>query len=220
MQHEGRTIAVLVFELLIERQMTFRAAHPALLRQDDGDRLLLDHGIHAEGDCRRSFGNRGPPRAKCRVRAVFLSQRIQIPLQPGALPRRGTEQFLEPFLLFQQRVLLFAQLHFLQLAQGAQTHVEDRFGLPLCERKLRHQDRARLIFGADDLDHPVKVEEGGNISFDQFQPARDLIESIAATALENFDLRGDPVTQQFLQSHDHRRAGGIEHIEVESEPGF
>jgi hypothetical protein len=80
---------------------------------------------------RRGFGDGGAAAAQRGILAVFLAQRGQIALQPRALARRAFEQLLEIVLLGQQFVALLAQFHFLQLAQAAQPHVEDRFGLPV-----------------------------------------------------------------------------------------
>ena len=41
-----------------------------------------------------------------------------------------------------------------------------------------------------------------------------------AAALQDVDLARNPVLQQLFQSHDHRRAIGIEHVEVEAKTGF
>ena len=43
--------------------------------------------------------------------------------------------------------MLAADLHLLELAQGAQAHVENRFGLRVGELEALHQDRLRLILG-------------------------------------------------------------------------
>ncbi len=52
---------------------------------------------------------------------------------------------------------------------------------------------------------------------DQFEPPRDLVEPVLAAALEDVDLAGDPVGEDFLDPHHHRRAPGVEHVEVEPE---
>ena len=220
MQHIGGRIAFLVLELLVQRQVPLGPPHPALLRQDDGDRFLLDHRIHAEFHRGCGFRDRGPPTAEFGLGPVFLAQRTEIALQPRALARRAAKQLLQLLLLLEQVVLLAAQLHFLQLAQAAQPHVEDRFGLAVSEAELFHHDRLRIVLVADDLDHAVEVEEGGDVPFDQFQPPRDLFQPVPAAALEDVDLAGDPVVEQLLQPHHHRRAIGVEHVEVEPETGL
>ena len=43
---------------------------------------------------------------------------------------------------------------------------------------------------------------------------------MAAATLQDVDLAGNPVRQQFLQPHHHRRARGVEHVQIEAEPRF
>ena len=219
-QHIGGAVAFLVLEFLVQRQVPLGAAHPALLRQDHRDRFLLDHRVHAEFDCGGGFLDRRPAAAQRGIGAVFLAQGAQLALQPRTLARGAGKQFLEPVLFLEQFVLLAAQFHLFQLAQGPQPHVEDGFRLPVGEAELFDHHRLGLILVADDLDHPVEVEKGGDIAFDQFQPPRDLVEPVLAAPLQDVDLAADPVGQQFLQPHHHRRAAGVEHVEIEPEPRF
>ncbi len=130
------------------------------------------------------------------------------------------EQLLELGPLGEQSVVLLAQLHFLELAQAAQAHVEDRLGLAVGQAELGHHHRLGLVLGADDRDDPVEVEEGDDEAFDQLEPVGDLLQPVAAPALEDVDLVQQPVLEQFLEPHDHRRARGVEHVEVEPEAHF
>jgi len=70
------------------------------------------------------------------VSAYSLRQRLEIGLEALLLPCRIIEQRLQLSLFGQQRVALLAQFHFLQLAQRAQPHVEDRLGLPVGQLEL------------------------------------------------------------------------------------
>ncbi len=217
---EGQPVTFLVFELLIERHMPAGRANPALARQDHGDRRFLDHRVHAEFDRRRRLLDPCAAAAQGGVFGIFLAQIAKVALQPGALAGRAFEQLLQLVLLFQQVFLFLPQLHLLKLAQTAQAHVEDRLDLPVGEVEFNHHHRLGIILGADDLDHPVEIEIGNDIAFNQFQPPRDLVQPVLAAALQDLDLARHPVLQQFLEAHHHRRAVGIEHIEVEPEAGF
>ena len=152
-----RLIALAPFELgnLVEREVTLHRAYPAALRQDHGNRLLLDHRRPVDLARRRHFLDSGPP---------FVAELVldpgQILLQPGALPLRTFDQPAELLAFLDQCVALAADLHLLELAQAAQAHVEDRLGLAVRQREFGHQHRLGLILGADDRDHPVEVEEG------------------------------------------------------------
>ena len=74
--------------------------------------------------------------------------------------------------------MLAADFHFLQLAQGAQAHVEDRFGLVVGEPKRLHQLGFRLILGSDDFDHLVEVEINGEIALQHLQARGDLLKAM------------------------------------------
>ncbi len=55
-------------------------------------------------------------------------------------------------------LVLGLDLELFQLAQTAQPHVEDGFGLQLGELERRHQRRLRLILGTDDANDLVDIE--------------------------------------------------------------
>ena len=214
---ESRAVAFLELEVAVERNMAPGRADPPALREDHRDRLLLDHRVHAELDGRRRLGDRRAAAAERGVFGVVLADRGQVALEPCALARGRGEQLLELVLLLQQLVLLLAELHFLELAQAAQPHVEDRLCLTVGEPELGHHHRLGLVLGADDLDHPVEVEERDDVAFDQLEPVGDLLQPVAAAALQDVDLVRDPVRQQLVKAHHHRRARGVEHVEVEPE---
>ncbi len=110
---------------------------PALLRTDHGDRLLLDHRLfEVEVDLGRR-GELGPPLAQLRLLAeLFLGL---LDLAGDRLPLRVVrfEQLLEARLLLLERIMLAADLHLLELAQGPQAHIEDGFGLQFGELEAR-----------------------------------------------------------------------------------
>ncbi len=220
MDRESRPVAFLELPFLVQRQVSARRADPAPLGEDHRDRLLLDHGVGIEFHRRRRLRDGGPARAERGVLGIILAQGRKVALQPRTLPRRAGEQLLELVLLGQQIVLFLPELHLLELAQAPQAHVEDCFGLAVGEAEFRHHHRLGLVLGADDLDHPVEIEEGNDITFDQFQPVGDLAQPVLGAPLEDVDLARHPVRQQFLQPHHHRRARGVEHVEVEREAGL
>ena len=65
----------------------------------------------------------------------------------------GREQCLDFRLLLRKTFEFGADFELFQLAQRAQPHVEDRFGLQVGERETLHQGRLGLILLADDADH-------------------------------------------------------------------
>src|SRR5437763_13214554 len=117
-------LAPLEFADLLERQMALHRPDPAALRQDDGDRLLLDHRRPVDLARRRHLLDAGPP-----VVAELVLERLEIPLEAPPLPPRLGDQLLELLALLGQRRPLFTDLHLLKATQLPQSHVEDGFGL-------------------------------------------------------------------------------------------
>src|SRR3546814_8695214 len=107
-------------------RMTLHRANPAALRHDDRDGLPLDHGFQRDFPCRRCFLYRRAAAAKLRLRTITFSQRCQVFLEPRALPRRAFDQLHQPFALGSELIPFAPELHFLQLSQGPQPHVENR----------------------------------------------------------------------------------------------
>src|SRR3546814_19630393 len=73
-------------------------------------------------------------------------------------------QKLELLLLLGEGRVLFANDDLLQLAQGAQAHVENRLSLDVAQLPALHHLRLRIVLLADDADHLVEVEEIGSES--------------------------------------------------------
>ena len=212
MQGKGGAIALLELEFAVQSPMAFGRADPAALRHDHRHRLFLDHRIHVEFARRRGLGHGGATSPEHGFGAVILAQRNQIAFQPRALARRAFQQFVQIVLFRQQRVLFAAQLHFLKLAQTAQPHVENRFGLAVGQREFGHHDRFWFILGADDLDNPVKIEIGDDVPAHQFQPVGNLVQPVRRAPHQDVDLCDHPFLQQQFQPQHAGRAPRIEHV--------
>ena len=87
MSDESLFIAFLIFEFLIQIDMPLCGPDPALLRKDDGDRLFLDHRIHAEFNRRRGFLDPRAAAAKFGILGIILAQSFEVAFQPRALAR-------------------------------------------------------------------------------------------------------------------------------------
>src|SRR5690606_26554464 len=83
------------------------------------------------------------PAARRRILGVVFADRGEVPLKPGPLTGGRGEQLFQLVPLLEQLVLLLAELHLLELAQAAQAHVQDRFGLAIGEAELGHHHRLR-----------------------------------------------------------------------------
>ena len=69
-----------------------------------------------------------------------------------------------------------------------QPHVEDRLGLAVGQREFGDHHRLGLVLGADDLDHPVEVEEGDQVAVEQLEPVVDLADPVLGAADQHLDL--------------------------------
>ena len=76
-----------------------------------------------------------------------------------------------------QLLVLALDLELLELAQTAQTHVEDRLGLHVGQLEGLHQDGLRLVLGADDADDLVEVEIGDEVAVEHLKAVADLVEA-------------------------------------------
>ena len=72
---------------------------------------------------------------------------------------------------------LGADLDFLELAQGAQSHIENRFGLIVAELEALHENGLRLVLAADDADHLIDIEIGNEIAVKYLEAPGDLAQA-------------------------------------------
>ncbi len=70
----------------------------------------------------------------------------------------------------------------LELAQIAQAHVEDGFGLAVVELEGRHQLGLGLVLLADDADHLIEIEIRDAVGFEDFEAILDLAETVTWSA--------------------------------------
>lgn len=198
--------------------MPLHSANPAALRQDDGDRLALDHRLQRNVARRRGFLDRRSPRPQRRFRPVAVAHLLQVTLHPPLLLGRIGEQRLQLAALLVELVALAADLEFLQPAQAAQPHVQDRLRLPVGQAEFGDHHLLRLVFGPDDLNHPVEVEIGDQIAFEQLDPVGDLAQPMPRASFQHHELMLDPGLQRAAQRHHPRRAILVEHVEVQADP--
>ena len=141
--------------------MALQRAHPALLGQDDGDRLALDEGLDGDVDRRRARRRSSVRRLPSGVRAELLARLARAP------PRsRSTAQLLAA----EQRLQLLPLL-------ASELLCSLRISISSSLRRLRRrmlrmasacisvsvnaldQRRLGLVLVADDADHLVEVED-------------------------------------------------------------
>ena len=101
-------------------------------------------------------------------------------------------------LLFTQRLELAANSRLFKLAQGAQTHVENCFGLHICNLESLHQFWPRLVLFTDDTNHFVEIEICDEISTQHFEAMGYMFQAIRGAAQQNIETVIEKGTQDLL----------------------
>ena len=122
-------------------------AHPALLADDHGDRLV-DHLDLGDGAL-LGLDQRAARRRRTCLASASISL-ITVRFSAAGLPRMSSSLLL----LVAQLLQLLLDLDGFQPRQLAQADLEDVLGLPLAELEARDQRRLRLVGCADDARSP------------------------------------------------------------------
>ena len=218
---ELQPVALLELQRRDVGDVALQRPDPALLRDDDGDRFLLDHrlldrfqiGFRCVREQRAAAADLG------RL-GEFLLHLADFPGDGLPLLVVGGEQRLDLRLLLRQGIELGADLEFLELAQGAQPHVEDRFGLQVGEREALDQGGLRLVLLADDADDFVEIEIGDEIAAQDFETAVDGGQPEARTAQQDLAAMVQPFEQHLVQRHHLGHAAHRQHVHVERNAVF
>src|SRR4029079_10146105 len=105
--------------------MALQRPDPAFLRDDDGDRLALYHGLeNVLVGMFRGLAEGRPTAAEIGVWAKGLLDLADLVGDRCPLPILGLQQGLQLLLLLGQPLMLGPDLHLLQLAEAAEAHVE------------------------------------------------------------------------------------------------
>ena len=142
---------------------------------DYGDVFALDDGFDRHHQVRRAHRQ-----FRCAARRVssFLPNFFFSSTSSASICCQRNSSFFSSFfssgLFCRQFFLLALDLHFLELAQRPQTHVQNRFGLIVGQLERFHQNRLWLVLGADDLDDFVEIEIGDQVAGQNLQPRFDL----------------------------------------------
>ena len=116
--------------------------------------------------------------------------------------------------------MLAFDLHFLKLAQGAQAHVEDGFGLHIGELEGLDQFGLGLIGIADDLDDLIKVQIRNEIALEHFEAVFDIGEAVFGAPDQHIVAMVEERLQHFAQVHHLWGAAHVEDVHVEPEARF
>ena len=166
-------------------------AHPALAREDHGDRLV-DHRRLDLGLLR--FLDAG---------AALVAEGLDVFLDLGdhqVFERLAVLEDLVQALLFLLQVLeLLLDLDVLELGQLAQAHLEDVLGLPLAELEGLDQVGLGIVRIADDLDHLVHVQQDDHASFEHVDAVQHLVELMPRAARDGGEAELQPLGDDLAQ---------------------
>ena len=136
----------------------------------------------------------------------------RVPLQLFAL-----QQGLEVLALAAQLLVLAADLEFLEPAQGAQAHVQDRLGLQVGEPERLHHLGLGLVFLADDLDQLVEVQIGDQVAVENLEAAFDRGQPESRAADQHLAPVVEEGLQRLAQVHHARRVVLVQDVQVQRE---
>ena len=189
-------VAFLEGQRRIVGQMAFHRPQPAFFRHDHRHRLALDHGMVNVGQVVLGrFGELGAALADLGFRSKFFTQFLDLPFYHGPLLGFRAKQRLDLLLFLGKGIEFLADFEFLKLAQVAQAHVQDGFGLQVGKVPTGHHHLLGLVILADDADHLVDVEVGDQVAAKDFQPALDLAEAMLGTADQHVAAMVEPFLQ-------------------------
>ena len=201
--------------------MTLERPYPALVGNNGHDRLAHNQGFgHGIGAGLRRIAKTGPALAERRTRPEFFADRLDFTVDLRPLLGLGTNQGLQARALVLQAGFLGPDCQLFQLAQGAQAHIQNRFGLTLGEREGRHQRLLGFVLEADNPNDFVEIGIDDDIARQHFEPVFDLGQARLGAAHDNHTPVIDPLAQRLFQADDTRRPGPIQHIEIERDPHF
>ena len=190
--------------------MALGAARPATLGEHHSDRLGGHQVIFRQRPRFLSLNQR-------RAAIIAIGFRIGHQLVPDRLAQQlfTGENLLQFVPLGCQRILLAADLHFLQPRQLPQPGIQDVISLQLAQRKALHEHRLGLILGANDLDHLIQIEESNQQTIQQVQARQDLVQTELQAAAHGGHAEAQPLADHRMQALHRRTAIGANHVHVD-----
>ena len=204
-------VAVAVAECTGIKLVALAGADPAFLRQHHGHRFAGDQ-------CGLIDGLRRFARHQRRQTGIaeFLGIGLQFVLQQFFQFGVGAERGDDLFQFGGQFGLFAADFHLFKAGQLFQFGLEDVLGLVLAQFEAGDQCGFRLVFGADDVDDFIEIEEGDEQAFQQVQATFQFFLAVGQTLTQGIHAERQPFIEQRLQMLDLRTA--IEADDVEIDP--
>src|SRR5437763_249097 len=162
----------------------------------------------------------GPAPAELRRRPERLADFLDFSSDALPLQLLRSEQLFDLGLLLAERLVLALDLDLFELAQIAQPHVENGFGLHVRELETLHQYRLRLVLLADDFDHLVDIQIRDEVAAEDFEAVLDRGEAMPRTALQHVPAVVDPFAQRLGEPDHARHAALHEHVHIERNPAL
>jgi hypothetical protein len=179
--------------------MALHRAQPALLRDDDRDRLLLDHRlVDVDIDLSGASAKVGAALAERR----FLGELLRGRRRPSQ--RRSSTAGLEPSSASICRLLLRQRVESLRISISSSLRSERRRMLRIASActsvsEAGHQHLLRLVLLADDADHLVDVEIGDQIAAEDLQSRSISASRCSRAAHQHLAAMVEPFAQHLLQ---------------------
>src|SRR5271166_3813676 len=196
-------------------------ADPALLRDDNGQRLALDHrlGEIGDDDLGRNLEAGAPP-AELRVWPEPLLDVADLDCDHPPLPAFAGQQRLDRGLLPGQIFLLRAQRHLLETPQAPQARVEHIDDLRFGQAEAGFERLFRILLFADDAYDLVEVEENHNHAGHKLEPPVDRRKAPARAPDQHAAAMVEPLLQGFAKRDDPWRHPVDQHIHVHRNAGL
>ena len=208
----GQLVTGLEVELPGIVAMPLTGPHPALGRDDDGDRLF-----HLTGLDSRLLGSLDE-----RAAVVAVGLDVGLDLLDDGLLQRGlaAQQALQLLALIEQFLQLLLDADGLQACQLAQADLQDVLGLPLGQPEGLHQRGLGLVRFTDDADDLVDVEQHQLPPFKDVDAILDLAQAVGAAPAHGVQPEVDPLLQDLSE---RLLAGPLvlpQHHQIDGHRGF
>src|SRR5262249_2851557 len=191
-----RAVARLVIDVAHIQRMAGARPHPAVARDDDRQRLV-DH-LALEYRAVRLLDLRAARVPVLLGVGADLLRDELLHLRPAA-----EQAFQLPALALQLLQLGF-DLDAFEPRELAQPDFQDVFRLRLGELELLHQIGLGLVGVADDLDHPVDVEQDDDPPLEDVYALLDLPQAVLQPARHRGDAELDPLADELRDVLAHR----------------
>ncbi|GBF26203.1 hypothetical protein MnTg02_01240 [bacterium MnTg02] len=123
---------------------------PAFLGKDHHDGLLLDHRCRDIDIEDGRHGKSGPPLSGFGFLSEFFFNLLDLARDAAPLLVVRFQESLELLAFLGKRTMLLLDLHFLELSQGSQPHIENGLGLNVGQGERRHHFFFWLVFLSND----------------------------------------------------------------------